>query len=201
MPVPQYPVFSLRSNEDFGVGDFYDLFKMIDWAKATGQKFIQILPINDTTMTHTWVDSYPYSSNSIFALHPMFVRPEAIGELDDKDLLAQYRAKAAELNSLTEVDYEQVNEWKLKYVHDLYEQLGAETLESDNFKEFIAANEYWLKPYAAFCVLRDMKGSADFSTWGYYSSYDEKIIDKFCEENNHEIQFFIFLQIPPRQAT
>ena len=188
------PVFSLRSNEDFGVGDFYDLFKMVDWAKSTGQKFIQILPINDTTMTRTWVDSYPYSSNSIFALHPMYVRPEAIGELNDKERLARYRAKAAELNALAEVDYEQANEWKLKYVRDLYEQLGAETFETDSFKEFVANNEYWLKPYSAFCVLRDTKGSADFTTWGYYSSYDENAINKFCEENIHDVLFFYFLQ-------
>ena len=31
------PVFSLRSEDDFGVGEFYDLKKMVDWAAATGQ--------------------------------------------------------------------------------------------------------------------------------------------------------------------
>ena len=188
------PVFSLRSNEDFGVGDFYDLKKIIDWAQLTGQKFIQILPINDTTMTHTWVDSYPYSANSIFALHPMFLRPDAIGKLSDEERLAQYKEKAIELNNLPEVDYEQANEWKLKYAHDLYEQYGTETFESDGFKEFKSKNEYWLKPYAAFCFLRDTKGTADFSQWGYYSSYDEKTIDKLCTENSHDIYFFYFIQ-------
>lgn len=188
------PVFSLRTDEDFGVGDFYDLFKMVDWASMTGQKFIQILPINDTTMTRTWVDSYPYSSNSIFALHPMYLRPDAIGELSDAERLAGYKAKAAELNSLPTVDYEQVNEWKLKYAHDLYDQFGAETMQTEAFKDFVATNEYWLKPYAAFCVLRDTKGTADFTQWGFYASYDEESIDKFCTENNKEILFIYFLQ-------
>ena len=55
----------LRSEKSFGVGDFGDLKRMIDWAVATNQKAVQILPINDTTMTHTWTDSYPYSSISI----------------------------------------------------------------------------------------------------------------------------------------
>ena len=188
------PVFSLRTDEDFGVGDFYDLFKMVDWASMTGQKFIQILPINDTTMTRTWVDSYPYSSNSIFALHPMYLRPDAIGELSDAERLAEYKAKAAELNSLPTVDYEQVNEWKLKYAHDLYDQFGAETMQTEAFKDFVATNEYWLKPYATFCVLRDTKGTADFTQWGFYASYDEESIDKFCTENNKEILFIYFLQ-------
>ena len=51
------PVFSLRSEDDFGVGEFYDLKKMVDWAAATGQSVLQLLPINDTTMFHTWEDS------------------------------------------------------------------------------------------------------------------------------------------------
>src|SRR5699024_12300837 len=53
---------SLKSEKSFGVGDFGDLKRMVDWAVYTHQKVIQILPINDTTMTHTWTDSYPYRS-------------------------------------------------------------------------------------------------------------------------------------------
>ncbi|HJV78209.1 MAG TPA: 4-alpha-glucanotransferase, partial [Paludibacter sp.] len=40
------PVFSLRSEEGFGIGEFNDLKKMVDWAKKTGQRVIQTLPIN-----------------------------------------------------------------------------------------------------------------------------------------------------------
>ena len=67
------PVFSLRSEGSQGVGDFGDLKKMVDWAVTTKQKALQILPINDTTITGTWVDSYPYNSISIYAFHPMYV--------------------------------------------------------------------------------------------------------------------------------
>ncbi len=47
------PVFSLRSENSFGVGEFTDLKLLADWAKRTGLKLIQILPINDTSATHT----------------------------------------------------------------------------------------------------------------------------------------------------
>jgi len=67
------PVFSLRSEASFGVGDFGDLKTFITWASATKQKVVQILPINDTTMTDTWMDSYPYNSISIYAFHPMYI--------------------------------------------------------------------------------------------------------------------------------
>ena len=78
---------------------------LVDWAVATQQRVIQLLPINDTTMTHTWEDSYPYNANSTFALHPQFIRlTEAGVEEDDA-----YRSLRSELNALPEVDYERVN--------------------------------------------------------------------------------------------
>ena len=51
------PIFSLRSEKSFGVGDFGDLKRMIDWVASTGQRALQVLPINDTTITSTWQDS------------------------------------------------------------------------------------------------------------------------------------------------
>ena len=64
------PVFALRSDSGFGIGDFGDLKKLIDWAVTTHMGAVQILPINDTTITNTWTDSYPYNSISIYAFHP-----------------------------------------------------------------------------------------------------------------------------------
>lgn len=188
------PVFSIRSDDDFGVGDFIDIKKMVDWAAATGQRFIQILPINDTTMTHTWTDSYPYNANSTFALHPMFLRPEAIGILSDGTKREEYRRIANELNALAEIDYERVNDTKAAYLKDLFAEFGAETVASEAFKTFVERNEYWLKPYAAFCVLRDAKGTADFRQWGKYASYDVKMINRFCDENRNDVDFIYFQQ-------
>ena len=47
------PVFSLRSQQSAGIGDFLDVKLMIDWAAATGQAVLQLLPVNDTTSTKT----------------------------------------------------------------------------------------------------------------------------------------------------
>ena len=79
------PVFSLRSDRDFGIGQFTDLKLLVDWAASTGQSIIQTLPVNDTTMTGTWRDSYPYSANSSFALNPIYIDLELVGTIDDKD--------------------------------------------------------------------------------------------------------------------
>ena len=117
------PVFSLRTEEDFGVGEFYDLKRLIDWAAATGQRVIQVLPINDTTMTGTWEDSYPYNANSTFALHPQFIRLPAAGVVEDDE----YRTLRSELNALPEIDYERVNRHKLRLLRRAFERHGART--------------------------------------------------------------------------
>ena len=188
------PVFSVRSNDDFGVGDFFDLKKMVDWAVVTGQKFLQILPINDTTMTHTWTDSYPYNANSTFALHPMFMRLSELGRLNDENRQKYYDDLAVELNALPTVDYERVNNAKNEFMREIFRQEGAKTLELPEFKAFVEANAYWLTPYAAFCVLRDMNGTPEFGKWGEYAVYDKAKVSKFVDEHADDINFVYYVQ-------
>ncbi|MBR4603085.1 MAG: 4-alpha-glucanotransferase, partial [Prevotella sp.] len=91
------PIFSLRSKDSFGVGDFGDLRKMVDWVSKTGQRVLQVLPINDTTTTKTWTDSYPYSCISIFALHPQYVDFKQLPALKDEKERKRMEALRKEL--------------------------------------------------------------------------------------------------------
>ena len=188
------PVFSLRSKSSFGVGEFNDIKLMVDWAELTGQSIIQILPINDTTMTGTWQDSYPYNANSTFALHPQFLHLPAVGELKDKEAAARFEALGKELNSLPNVDYERVNNAKSEYLHLIYAQDGKKTLASKEFKAFMEANEEWLRPYAIFCALRDQKGTPDFSQWGTMAKYTKAKAAKYEKEHSAEVSYHYFLQ-------
>lgn len=188
------PVFSLRSDEDFGVGDFADIRKVVDWLVETGQTFLQLLPINDTTMTHTWTDSYPYNANSTFALHPMYLRLSEIGKLKDKKRQKYYDTLGRELNALPEIDYERVNNGKIEYFHEIFAQDGEATLNSGEYKSFLAANQYWLLPYAAFCTLRDKFHTPDFSKWGEYSEYSAEVLSDVVAKYPDEINYNCFLQ-------
>jgi len=159
------PVFSLRSEQGLGVGEFTDLKLLVDWAVATGLKLVQVLPINDTTATHTWVDSYPYAAISVFALHPQYLNLEAIAELAspaDREELARLRT---ELNGRDFVDYEPVMQAKWKFIKLLYQQEKARFLADPEFQAFREEQQAWLVPYAAFSALRDRFGSADFNQW------------------------------------
>jgi len=174
------PVFSLKSESSFGIGDFGDLKQLIDWAASTHQKVIQILPINDTTMTRTWKDSYPYNSISIYALHPIYADLTQMGTLNDKDAAWRFSEKQKELNSLPAVDYEAVNQAKWEFFSLLFRQEGEKVLASEGFKEFMKANREWLQPYAAFCYLRDAFKTPDFRQWPRHAVYHADDIEKLC---------------------
>ena len=184
------PVFSLRTEDDFGVGEFYDLKKMVDWAAATGQSILQLLPINDTTMLHTWEDSYPYNPNSTFALHPQFLHLPAAGVKVDEE----YKALQAELNALEQIDYERVNNAKLELLHKAFDKTFKKLSSTKVYQTFVDKNAHWLLPYAAFCVLRDINGTPDFSQWKGYAKYNKKKVAAFCEEHKAEVDFWCFVQ-------
>ena len=168
------PIFSLRSEGSFGVGDFGDLKLMVDWVASTDQRALQVLPINDTTITHTWSDSYPYNSISIYALHPQYMDLRQLPKLKDKKRAAEFEKLRKELNALPQIDYERVNNAKREYMKLLFEQEGAEVLKSNEFKLFFVANQDWLVPYAAFCHYRDLYGTASFSKWPSHHTFTDE---------------------------
>ena len=185
------PVFSLRSEEDFGVGEFYDLKKMADWAARTGQGVLQLLPINDTTMTHDWMDSYPYNANSTFALHPQFLNLPAAGVRQT----AAYKQLQAELNALPKVDYTRVGEAKTRLLKGVYAgATGRKVLDSADYKAFVKANAEWLLPYAVFCALRDAYGTPDFKQWGEWAVYTPKKARAYADAHPEEVGFACFQQ-------
>ena len=191
------PVFSLRSESSFGIGDFGDLKKMVDWVSLTQQRALQILPINDTTITHTWTDSYPYSCISIFALHPQYVDLNALPALKDKEQRDKFEALRKELNALPQIDYERVNDAKTEYLRLLFEQEGQKVLTSDAFKAFFIDTESWLVPYAQYCYMRDKNGTADFSRWSDHNQWDEaerKQLSSPKEKAYKEVAFFYYVQ-------
>ncbi len=168
------PVFSIRSKSSFGVGDFGDLKKMIDWVSLTHQRVLQILPVNDTTQTLTWVDSYPYSCISIFALHPQYADLNALPPIKDEKIRAEFEKKRKELNALPKIDYENVNKVKREYLTVIFEQEGRKIMQTEEYKVFFAKNKRWLAPYAEYRYFSKLYGDSNFNNWPEHNSFDEK---------------------------
>lgn len=191
------PVFSLRTKGSFGVGDFGDLKMMIDWVAETKQKVLQVLPINDTTSTHTWTDSYPYSCISIFALHPQYADLRQLPQIADKKKATEFEALRKELNELKQIDYERVNDAKTDYLRIIFQQEGEQVMKTLDFKQFLKDNEHWLVPYAQYCHLRDTFGNVDSSTWKGHETWHEQdrgaLLNPRSKEFNN-VAFYYYVQ-------
>lgn len=190
------PVFSLRSQSDWGTGDFGDLKALADWASQTGQRVLQLLPVNDTTLTHTWQDSYPYNAISVYALHPLYADMRSLPPLEGKEAQA-FEAQRLQLNALKQLDYEKVLHLKIKRLKLAYQQEGKQVLSSTAFMRFYQANKHWISAYAMFCVLRDEYGTADFTAWPQYAQYSPAQQEQFCSPDSprfSEVCFWYYVQ-------
>lgn len=190
------PVFSIRTDDGFGIGDFHDIRKLADWAKATGQKIIQLLPVNDTTATHSWRDSYPYNCISVYALNPIYMHLDLLGALP-AGVQQKFDRMKNKLNALPQIDFDAVMKAKEEYMHEAFKSVGAREMESDSYKKFFEQNKEWLEPYALFCVLRDRYNTSDFRQWGEYATFDRKLLVSLPEadsEVRNQMLYHCFVQ-------
>ncbi len=191
------PVFSLRSEKSFGTGEFTDIHLLVDWAKSVGLKMIQLLPVNDTTATHRYTDSYPYAAISAFALHPLYLNLKQVAGKAGAAIAAGWKQKQQELNAHESLDYEEVMRCKRDAIRSLYRIYRDSFTREDAYLEFYTDNAHWLLPYAVFCCLRDKFGTVDFSHWGEYATYDDDRIRQLALAGGaefEEVGMHLFMQ-------
>jgi len=177
------PVFSLRTKDSFGVGEFTDMNRLTDWAKSVGLKLLQLLPINDTSATGTWTDSYPYAAVSAFALHPIFLNVSELAGKKHAAIIKPYSAKQRELNALDAVDYEAVIHTKWDIIRQLYPLMKADWQKDAAYQTYYQENKHWLLPYSAFCYLRDQNGTPDFSQWKSHQVFKQDEVEALVAPN------------------
>lgn len=180
------PVFSLKSEKSFGAGDFSDLIDFIDWAENAGMKMVQILPVNETIASHNWLDSYPYKSISVMALHPIYMNIDKLGALSDEEEWVEFAVAKAKLNAETHVDYPEVLKYKSRYFKNIFDRQKDTFFDQQDYKVFFDKNKDWLIPYAAFVYLRDKMKNPNFREWKEFSTYNPEAIEKMSSPGSKE---------------
>ena len=191
------PVFSLRSEKDFGTGEFNDIKLLVDWAHRTAVKLLQFLPVNDTTATHTEKDSYPYKAISAFALHPIYINLDEVAGTQHASIIKALNKKKKSLDQQPDLQYEDIMKFKFSALKELYQAKKDSFLTDINYFDFFDMNREWLVPYAAYCFLRDRYQTADFSKWRSHKVYNEDAIQKLVSPSQphyDEIAFHYFVQ-------
>ncbi|KAK3163987.1 hypothetical protein QOZ80_1AG0011050 [Eleusine coracana subsp. coracana] len=202
------PTFSIRSDEDLGVGEFLDLKLLVDWAVNSGFHLVQLLPINDTSVHGMWWDSYPYSSLSVYALHPLYLRVQALSDAIPADVKEEIQQAKKQMDK-KDVDYEKTLSTKLSIARKIFNLEKDKVLNSTSFKHFLSENEEWLKPYAAFCFLRDFFETSDHSQWGRYSQFSKEKLEKLISKGtlhydvicfHYYVQYHLYMQLSEAAA-
>ena len=190
------PVFSLRSEDSWGIGDFGDLYKFIDWVAETGLNIIQLLPVNDTTREGNWQDSYPYNPISSFALHPIYMDFKSLTSIKSKTKFKIYEQRRQQINNAELIDYNEAFDLKESYLHTFYEENKQEILRSTKYKAFKRDNASWLIPYSFFRYLLKIHNTANFRKWPKFREYNQVELQRWAIANNliDDIDFYCVMQ-------
>ena len=191
------PLFSLRTKQSIGVGDFNDLKKMVDWCSKISMKMVQLLPVNDTTNTHTWRDSYPYSSISSLALHPIYISIEKLSGKNNLELVSSLIEQGKKLNESKHVDYEAVMDLKWNALRLLYNTMYGSTSRSLDFQKFLKKNADWLIPYAVFSYFRDQYKTANYNEWNNHRQFTPQMLVEIEGQpilQHKDCCFYFFIQ-------
>ncbi len=188
------PVFSLRTENGWGIGEFTDLHTLVDWAAKVGLRMVQILPVNDTTNHATNDDSYPYRANSVYALHPIYLNMSAVGVLQNRQAQESFERQSRVLNEQKTVAYAEVFALKSAFLEQIYSQDAAELFASVAYKTFFDENRHWLVSYAVFSCLRDDFSTADFTQWQQFSAYSSELVEQFATDFPDRVGYYYFVQ-------
>ncbi|MFW5827227.1 MAG: 4-alpha-glucanotransferase [Alkalispirochaeta sp.] len=191
------PVAALRSSHSAGCGEFADLTALAEWCSATGQKIIQLLPVNDTGS-----QSSPYSALSAFALHPIYVRitdlPEyqALQPADKKAVDARIAALRAAQEPAERFNYDEVLQEKLTILRVVFQAAREAILKGTDLTAFLRRNG-WVKAYAVFRTLKDRYEQKPWTEWPEHRDIDTATLDNLWKRASlrDETRFHAWLQM------
>ena len=171
----------------YGIGCFSEsAYKFVDWLKAAGQSYWQILPLVPTS----YGDS-PYQSFSTYAGNPYFISLEALIE---EGVLSKEECDGVVWGEdESSVDYEKIYEQRFKLLRNAYER--SNVTSDAGYLKFVEEQAWWLKDYALFMSVKDRFGGAAWTEWAEDIRLRyEPAMDYYRKEMYFEIEFHQYLQ-------
>lgn len=199
------PISALYTKDCPSCGDFLALKDLADFCKKAGFSIVQLLPVNDTG-----TQSSPYSGLSAFALHPLFIRINALPEFaaamkGNKAFATAYKAFEKEFGYKKRFDYDAVLGEKTKLLHLLFNYIEKKNSKDEaeanklnkELAKFVRSNQ-WIIPYAVFKNIKDENMQASWKSWDesiQKLSYDQIKLKWQNKAKKSSHDFFVWCQL------
>ena len=171
----------------YGIGCFSkSAYDFVDWLKAAGQTYWQILPLGPTS----YGDS-PYQSFSTYAGNPYFISLEALIE---EGVLTEEECGAADLGEMEgTIDYKKLYENRYPLLRRAYER--SDISNNPAYNRFVQENGWWLSDYALFMAVKERFGGAPWTEWAQDIRLRwDYAMDFYRRELYFDIEFQQYLQ-------
>lgn len=177
------PIFSLRTDRSYGIGDLGDAVEFVHWLKTVGQQIFQFLPIYDTSFTGTAKDTYPYNAITTFGIHPIYLDVRRLPYYLTQKERRAWEQRAEVLNTLPQVDYPAVLQLKTEVISACFDEwLDRSGDRSEAFLLFCDQYKKALIPYCIFCSIRDENPGLPVEAYPPFSDYSEQIRQSNCPD-------------------
>jgi 4-alpha-glucanotransferase/malto-oligosyltrehalose synthase len=207
---PTVQLYGMRSQRNWGIGDFTDLKMLIEFAAQVGAGIVGLNPLH-ALFVHTPNHASPYSPSSRIFLNALYLDVEAIPDFAECELAQetvstpQFQAHLRALRAGERVDYGAVASVKFQILEPLYRHfrnhyLGTDSLRGKAFRTFKAEAEPALLMHALFETLQEHFYREDPAVWGWpewpeaYRDPTSEQVAAFAAAHQERIEFFEYLQ-------
>lgn len=199
-------LYSLRRDEDWGIGDFSGLTDLVDVAASLGAAIVGVNPLHALFFEHPDRAS-PYSPSSRLFLNPLYIDPRATADFEEsgpaRAVANELTEKLAAIRGKTFIDYPAVAEIKQKIFAALYKSFRDRHLarrdggdaRAEAFARFVREGGEPLRRFALFEVLSNHFDGAEWSTWpAEYRRCDASALAAFAKAHRERIEYIQYLQ-------
>jgi 4-alpha-glucanotransferase len=194
------PLSAMRSARDWGVGDFESLKAWMRFLSAQGTKFLQILPLQETSLGMTC----PYAAMSAFATDPVYMDMDDVDDIKNSAPAQQKLRELAEnirlWRNAARAPFGEVKDAKLEVLRLGYHTfLTAHAVTKSArfraFEAYCAREQHWLKDYAVFRALKEVFNWQTWTAWPEkLRDFDAQAVEEFRAQYRELVDFYAYLQ-------
>ena len=201
-------LYSLRSERNWGIGDFTDLLNLMKYAAEKKLDFVGINPLH-ALFTSKPAFASPYSPSSREWLNPIYLDIEKIGAFTYNEQLKNWlaqpkiRQRIAALRVTETVTYTAVWACKRDALHMAFNAFEQDTCEAAAneraaFEAFVLEKGKALQGFGLFEALDQYysrPGQVGWQSWpSEFHQPDGEAVEKFARSHEREIRFYMWLQ-------